>query len=83
VYGTGIATELARHGYRLSFGTLYPVLHGLEESGFLVRHSRLVDGKQRKYYRITKRGTWALDEARQKAVELVDELIEVRRSPSP
>jgi hypothetical protein len=27
--------ELARHGYRISPGSLYPVLHGLEEKGYL------------------------------------------------
>jgi len=27
--------ELARHGYKLSAGTLYPILHGLEERGYL------------------------------------------------
>jgi Transcriptional regulator PadR-like family len=27
--------ELGRHGYKVSAGTLYPILHGLEEKGYL------------------------------------------------
>jgi hypothetical protein len=27
--------ELGRHGYKLSAGTLYPILHGLEERGYV------------------------------------------------
>ena len=27
--------ELAHHGYRLSPGTIYPILHGLEKGGYL------------------------------------------------
>ena len=35
VYGLAMIEELARHGYKLSAGTLYPILHGLEERGYL------------------------------------------------
>ena len=35
VYGLAMIEELARHGYKLSAGTLYPILHGLEERGLL------------------------------------------------
>ena len=50
VYGLQLIEELGRHGYHLSPGTLYPLLHGLEKSGYLVREERLVGGKIRKYY---------------------------------
>ena len=30
IFGAGMAEELARHGYKISPGTLYPILHGLE-----------------------------------------------------
>jgi DNA-binding PadR family transcriptional regulator len=33
LYGLSMIEELARHGYRLSAGTLYPILHGLEKKG--------------------------------------------------
>ena len=35
VYGQWMIEELARHGYRLSPGTLYPMLHSMEEKGYL------------------------------------------------
>jgi len=35
IFGLGIVEELARHGYKLSPGTLYPILHGLEHKGCL------------------------------------------------
>ena len=30
IYGVAMIAELARHGYDLSPGTLYPLLHNLE-----------------------------------------------------
>jgi PadR family transcriptional regulator PadR len=76
VYGTGISAEMERHGYRLSWGTLYPLLHNLTAEGFLAREDRVVNGKVRKYYTITPLGRRALREARDKAIELVDEITE-------
>lgn len=35
IYGLAMIEELERHGYKISPGTLYPVLHGLEEKGYL------------------------------------------------
>jgi PadR family transcriptional regulator PadR len=74
IYGSGISAELARHGYRLSWGTLYPLLHNLTAEGFLEREERVVGGKVRKYYRITPLGRRALREAGDKALELVNEI---------
>lgn len=76
IYGAGIGVELDRHGYHLSPGTLYPLLHNLETTGFLQRDDRIVDGKVRKYYEITPLGRRALEEAKRKIVELVDEIME-------
>jgi len=75
IYGSGIAAELAHHGYRLSWGTLYPLLHNLTDEGFLRREDRVVNGKVRKYYTITPLGLDALREARLKALELVNEIV--------
>lgn len=76
IYGTGISAELETHGYKLSWGTLYPLLHNLYLEGLLAREDQVVNGKVRKYYTITKLGREALEEARTKALELVNELIE-------
>ncbi len=80
VYGVQLIAELARHGYDLSPGTLYPILHDLERSGYLAREERLVAGKIRKYYRATVLGEQALAEARSKIAELVAEVLEAAPS---
>jgi DNA-binding PadR family transcriptional regulator len=78
VYGAGLIKELARHGYQISCGTLYPVLHRLHQSGYLTLKNKNVDGKIRKYYRITPKGRKALKECRRKIEELVTEVLEER-----
>ena len=76
VYGLALIEELRRHGYALSPGTLYPVLHDLAEAGYLEREDRVVGGKVRKYYTITDLGRQALGEARLKIGELVGEVLD-------
>lgn len=76
IYGLAMIEELRRQGYQLSPGTLYPILHGLEADGYLVRQERTVNGKVRKYYSITDEGQRALDLARQQIRELVEEVVE-------
>jgi DNA-binding PadR family transcriptional regulator len=76
VYGLALITELRRHGYGLSPGKLYPVLHELEAAGYLARLNRVVNGKIRKYYVLTRRGGVALKRAREKIGELVGELLQ-------
>jgi PadR family transcriptional regulator, regulatory protein PadR len=74
VYGLWLIEELGRHGYRLSPGTLYPILHGLEQERLLACETRVVEGKSRKYYRLTRAGRVALREGRNKAWELMKEI---------
>jgi PadR family transcriptional regulator PadR len=76
VYGLALIAELRRHGYDLSPGTLYPVLHQLELARYLRRLNRVVNGKVRKYYILTSRGGQALSDARAKIAELVGEVLE-------
>src|SRR6266478_2245584 len=76
IFGLGMIEELARHGYRISAGSLYPLLHGLEKKGYL-RSSERRDGKSlRKVYRATPQGRRALEAAKTKVRELFRELIE-------
>ena len=76
VFGLGMAEELSRHGYRISPGTLYPLLHGLESKGYL-RSSETRDGKSlRRVYQATPRGRHALRAAKRKIRELFQEVIE-------
>ena len=78
IFGKGMVEELARHGYRISPGTLYPLLHGLEKRGYL-KSSEVPAGKsRRKVYRATASGRKALTLAKTKVRELFRELIEGR-----
>ncbi|HSL94230.1 MAG TPA: PadR family transcriptional regulator [Bacillota bacterium] len=74
IYGAWMMEELGRHGYQLSSGTLYPILHQLERDGLLVCEEQNVAGKIRKYYRTTTVGQSVLAEARNKAYELFGEI---------
>jgi PadR family transcriptional regulator PadR len=76
IFGLGIIEELGRHGYKLSAGTLYPVLHGMEKKGYL-RSSERRDGRTvRRVYRATPLGRRALGRAKIKVQELFGELFE-------
>jgi PadR family transcriptional regulator, regulatory protein PadR len=75
VYGLGLIEELARHGYRLSPGTLYPLLHSMEASGYLMSQAEVVGGKVRRYYRTTPLGDQTLKEAQAKIRELAAEVL--------
>ena len=77
VYGLWLMKELARHGYTISPGTLYPTLHSLERAGYLSSEKRVVKGRQRRYYALTPTGEAALAEARTRLAELVAEVLEV------
>lgn len=76
IYGLGIAAELRRHGYRLSPGTLYPLLHGLERKGYLHAAVEREGRLSRRVYRATPRGRRALEAAKAKVRELFGELFE-------
>jgi PadR family transcriptional regulator, regulatory protein PadR len=76
IFGLGMAEELARHGYRISPGTLYPLLSGLEKRGYL-RSTEQRNGKSlRKVYRATAQGRKALQKAKRRVRELFGELME-------
>ncbi len=76
IFGLGMIEELQRHGYKLSAGTLYPMLHGLEKRG-LLRSEKVQRGKQgRRLYRATAAGQRALERAREKVKILLGELLE-------
>lgn len=76
ICGVEMIEELKRHGYKLSPGTLYPILHHLADDGYLVAQDKIVQGKRRKNYKITKRGSKLMIEAQAKLRELFAELME-------
>ena len=51
--------------FELKAGTLYPLLHGLEEKHFLNSYEQEVLGKVRKYYQITPEGRKHLEQKKE------------------
>lgn len=74
IYGAWMHEELQGHGYDISAGTLYPILHGMEKDGLLLKKERKVEGKIRKYYTATNKGEEVLVQARARAYELFKEI---------
>lgn len=69
-YGYEIIKELelrSEKAFQFKEGTLYPVLHKLENSGFVKSYMAKGDtGKERRYYQITKKGKKQLEEEKEK-----------------
>lgn len=76
VFGQAMIDELGRHGYRVSAGTLYPILHGMEAQGYLRSKVNLDGGRSRRVYRATPLGRKALATARNRVRELFGEMFE-------
>jgi len=78
LYGQWMIVELARHGYRISPGTLYPMLHAMERKGYLESSLSGTGRRARRIYRATQKGRRALAFARERVRELFGELVEGR-----
>jgi PadR family transcriptional regulator PadR len=78
IYGLEMIHELGRHGYKLGPGTLYPLLHGMEEQGLLRSKKQAGNGRARRVYSATAAGRRALTEAHAKVRELLREMDEGR-----
>ena len=68
MYGYQIIEELARRSkdvYEMKEGTLYPILHALEKEKYLTSYRQEApNGRERKYYHLTRRGKQLLDDKR-------------------
>ncbi len=74
IYGQWMIDELARHGYRMSAGTLYPMLHGMEGRGYLKSREKRFGKTYRRFYRATPLGRRALAVVRARLDELFHEV---------
>ncbi|MBI1851226.1 MAG: helix-turn-helix transcriptional regulator [Planctomycetes bacterium] len=74
VYGLWLIEELAEHGYRLSPGTLYPILQRMQKNGWL-RSPTERQPKSRRHFRITTKGRRVLARLRGLIAELHDEVV--------
>jgi DNA-binding PadR family transcriptional regulator len=80
VVGQWVLTELRRHGYDISPGTLYPLLKRMERNGWLRCRSESGAGPRgRRYYHLTSAGAAILETLREAVVELHHEVIEESR----
>ena len=76
IHGQWVLTELRRHGYEISPGTLYPLLHRIQRHGWL--KGRKVPGggpRARTDYRLTAEGQKVLALVRERLKELFEEVI--------
>ena len=84
IIGQWVLTELRRHGYDISPGTLYPLLKRLERNGWLRSEAAIGEAKRRRrYYHLTKRGAAVLEILRETVVELHHEVVEEVAAHSP
>ena len=68
LYGYRIIRELeirSENAFEMSEGTLYPILHALEKEKCLSSYWQEIDGRNRKYYHITKKGKKVLDDKKE------------------
>jgi DNA-binding PadR family transcriptional regulator len=75
IHGAWMAAELARHGYAISPGTLYPLLHRMQAEGFLRSRQHTVSGRNRRLYTITAAGRAELAEECRALAELAREVL--------
>lgn len=75
IYGLEMIEELKSHGYNISPGTLYPILHDMKDNGLLLLKEKNVDGKIRKIYYPTKKGEETLVKLKKFIKELSGEVI--------
>ena len=58
-------SEKSEDVFELKEGTLYPILHGLEEEGLITSYWDETTAKKRKYYSITEKGKKQLKEKKE------------------
>ena len=68
MYGYRIVKELelrSENVFLMKEGTLYPLLHSLEEAGLVESYWQEASGRKRKYYHITRKGKAALKQKKE------------------
>lgn len=75
IYGREMLDQLSRHGYKMSSGTLYPILHGLEKKGYLSSTEEAHGKTRRKLYTATPLGVEALQAVKARVHQLFREMV--------
>lgn len=82
VHGAWMSAELARHGYSISPGTLYPLLHRMQRDGLLESSTHAVQGRVLRSYRATAEGVRVLVRLREMVSEVAKEVIPGAGAPT-
>lgn len=69
--------QRSKNVFELKAGTLYPLLHGLEEKGLLTVYEKEAGGKVRKYYSLTKEGRRVLEEKKEEWMTYSEAILNV------
>ena len=81
LFGHWMIEELRHHGYKISAGTLYPMLRTMERDGWITGREEK-EGARRRFYRITPKGRKALKEVRARLQELFREVGTKKKQPT-
>lgn len=73
-YGSWMLEELEHHGYHISPGTLYPILKSMVEEELLEKEDKNVNGRIRKYYKATDKGSELLKDLKKNLKELTSDV---------
>ncbi len=74
MYGYEITKEVERLSegkIKLTYGALYPILHKLEKEGVVVTESKVVNNRNRIYYKLTEKGNTTAKERIKELEEFV------------
>jgi len=77
VYGAELMQKMKKHGVSISPGTIYPILHDMEREGLLKSYKSVVNGKVRRYYKLTPKGKRTLRDTGYKVRELVEGVFKI------
>ena len=81
-YQVGLAVETDSNGlFRFRHGTLYPILHRLEEEGLIRGSWSKTGGRRRKVYSLTGAGERHLSGQTNRVQEIVSRLMGLLRTP--
>lgn len=74
LYGKDFHDQMLEMGFDVSYGTIYPLFHKMEQNGYLQHCEKNVNGKIRKYYSLTDQGGRALASSKERVQELMNVL---------
>ncbi|EHR79840.1 PadR family transcriptional regulator [Thermococcus litoralis DSM 5473] len=75
ITGAFMMKELESHGYKVSPGTLYPLLQKMEKMRLLKSRWEVQNGKRVRLYEIPQEGLEVLEEGKKKVKELCREIL--------